>query len=378
MPALLQFVAADFESFLKWRLTSSILSQLERLSRADRAVVEWLSKVKADVVVVSPGNKAGNQLNAPEAEFIRAAKKIGIPNVIAVLSWDNLTTKGLLPVDTDAVLVWNELHADEARRIHGIPNGRIIVTGSPFFDKWFELGNSASDRHEVCKSLGLSADRPILLYLGSSANIAQNESWLIRALRGALDQDPVLNRTQLVVRPHPANQEIYQELKGLAQVSIVESTVPSSDQAKLRFSSLLQSAFAVVGINTSAFIDAIALDRPCYSLQTDKYTDTHIGADHFRHLVNSNAVVVAPDLETLLKHLAGELRGSFERAAERRRFVERLLRPQGINIEAGAVAAGAIIAIAEGVAVDEINRRLASQQLDLPSDVSPGISSKNG
>jgi hypothetical protein len=358
MPDRLKYFVSRFELALRWRLTPWALSQLERFSRADRQVLEWLSGIKADAVIVSPGNT----LNSPEAEYLKAAKKLGIPAAVAVLSWDNLTTKGLIPFDPDAVLVWNDSHAEEAKRIHGIPQDRIIVTGSPFFDKWFEGENAAWYRHELCERLGLSAERPILLYLGSSANVAQNEAWLVCALTEALAQHSELSRAQVVVRPHPANQEIYRELEGSARLTLIDSEVPSSNQAKLLFSSLLRNAFAVVGINTSAFIDAIALDRPCYSVRTDRYDDTHISADHFRHLVNSNAITIARDLETLLTHLAKELGGSFEQVAERRQFVERFLRPRGVDVAAGTVAAKAIAMIAQGIAVEEINRRLGSKQ----------------
>ena len=92
-----------------------------------------------------------------------------------MLSWDNLTTKGLIPFDPDAVLVWNDSHAEEARRIHGIPQDRIIVTGSPFFDKWFEDGAGLPGRDEFCRKVGLDPSRRYLAWLGSSKNIAPDE-----------------------------------------------------------------------------------------------------------------------------------------------------------------------------------------------------------
>ena len=48
-------------------------------------------------------------------------KRVGIPVVSLVHSWDNLTSKGLLSAIPDRLLVWNEVMASEAEAFHGIP-----------------------------------------------------------------------------------------------------------------------------------------------------------------------------------------------------------------------------------------------------------------
>jgi hypothetical protein len=364
MPEHLQRIATRMRLLFRLPGVEWFLGEAERRSAADQQVLSWLTKVKADVVVVSPANTRGSE----EAEYLQAANKLGIPSAVSILSWDNLTTKGLIPFAPDAILAWNDSHAHEATTIHGIPRDRIVLTGSPFFDKWFDGKDAVWSRRELETRLGVPADKPIVLYLGSSKYIAVNEGLLVKSLAEAMARDPALKDAVLLVRPHPANDTMCAELKDVPGVTLLPSTMPFGADAAALFMSVLAHAFAVVGINTSGLIDAIALDRPVYSVMTDRYTDTHLSAAHFRHLVEGNAITIASDTDELVKLLAEELKGSGGRKAERREFVRRFLRPRGMDVAAGSVAARAIVMLAEGAAP-----RAIDQALDSPQDAPPSV-----
>lgn len=68
-----------------------------------------------------------------EVEYVKAANAIKIPTVVHVLSWDNLTTKGLCHIIPNLTLVWNEIQSQEAITIHEVPDDKILITGSLFF-----------------------------------------------------------------------------------------------------------------------------------------------------------------------------------------------------------------------------------------------------
>src|SRR5688572_13049811 len=145
-----------------------------------------------------------------EIEYIKAARAVGIPSVVGVLSWDNLTTKGLFHVLPDLVLVWNRTQQEEAVRIHGIPAERAVITGSPFFDKWFDAERLLMDRDAFCRRVGLESRRPFLLYLGSTSNIAADETWLVSELARRMREhpDPEVRDTAILARPHPQNAAV--------------------------------------------------------------------------------------------------------------------------------------------------------------------------
>ena len=83
-----------------------------------------------DVVVASPYIFSLSR----EVEYVKAARSLGIPTVVVVLSWDNLTSKGTFHVLPDLTLVWNSALAEEAASLHDVPKEKLVVTGAPVFD----------------------------------------------------------------------------------------------------------------------------------------------------------------------------------------------------------------------------------------------------
>ena len=92
----------------------------------------------------------------------------------AIASWDNLTNKGLLRIEPDLVMVWNEAQRREAHEYHYIPAGKIAVTGAQLFDRWFER-RVTRDRAAFCQRVGLPDDGPFVLFTGSSSFISESE-----------------------------------------------------------------------------------------------------------------------------------------------------------------------------------------------------------
>src|SRR6185503_2295438 len=187
---------------------------VERLLPVNVAMRDFLKDVRPDLVVVSPLVIIGGS-GVQETEVIKAARAIGIPTVVAVASWDHLTSKGLIRLIPDAVIVWNDVQAREAQQLHRIPRNRIIVTGAQSFDRWFDRTRpDAVDAFR--RTLGIEANRRVLLLVGSSRNMAPGDSevhfarrW-IAALRTS--NDAQVREAFVIIRPHPGNTEPWQHV----------------------------------------------------------------------------------------------------------------------------------------------------------------------
>jgi hypothetical protein len=129
-------------------------------------------------------------IGSDQVEYIKACRTLGIRSALCVHSWDNLTNKGLIRVIPDRVFVWNEAQKREAVSMHGAKPEQVVATGAPVYDQWFARRPSTT-REEFCRKVGLSPDRPFLLYLCSSQFIAPDEAVFIekwvRAVRSAPD-----------------------------------------------------------------------------------------------------------------------------------------------------------------------------------------------
>jgi hypothetical protein len=240
-------------------------------------------------------------------------------------------------------------------------SARVVQTGSPFFDKWFYMRGSAGlERQEFLNKVGLDPTRPYLLYLGSSANIARDESWVVTSILTHLRADEALREMQILIRPHPANNEVYDKVL-CEGVSIWprKKQLPDNPESQLDFVNSVRHAILSLGINTSAMIDALILDQPVVAFVSDVFNATQEEATHFRHMRDGGClyeVSGAAELSNLVKALrAGEPRDICER---RRDFVQTMVRPHGLDKDAGEVSAWCIEQVAEGVKPETVKRSL--------------------
>ena len=342
------------------RASQNVMRSFERLAPPDPGITRWLREHCPDVVVATPMNMRFCE----EVEYVKAARALGIPTVVPVYSWDNLTTKGLYQVIPDVVLAWNQAQFEEATQIHHVPAEQVVITGAPRFDEWFTSSRLRLDRAEFCRQAGLDAGRPFVLYLGSSANIARDETWLVQELAASLraSPDPDMARMQVLVRPHPANVRIYEQLEG-DNISVWPKgrNALDTDDFRRGFYNSLLYCVATVGINTTGMIDAVINDRPGITIMTETYRKTQMEAVHFRQLLKADVLEVAGSVVECIEHVRRIQQGGDKKQAERQRFVHDYIRPYGLEHPAGEIAAHAIELAGTGKPASEISQILAEQ-----------------
>jgi hypothetical protein len=312
---------------------------------------------RPDLVVVSPLIDLGSA----QTDIVKAARRLGIPTAMLLYSWDNLSTKGGLHVAPDRMFVWNERQRREAATLHGYPMAKTIATGAPRFDDFFRLSVRTS-RAAFCGPLGLPVDRPILMYLGSSKFVVTNDelpfiaSW-VRRIRAA--DDPVLRSCSILVRPHPDVRLSHAEgdvetvkWDGLPTKGTVTRPFADPHAIVLRtayrkpqgFYDALHHSAAVIGLNTSAALEAAVVGRPVFTLVAgDQAADGQASTLHFRYLLaeEGGCVTLAASVDEHLQQLAAAL-GDSGAETRYRAFAQEFLRPAGWDVPASQVLVDAI------------------------------------
>jgi hypothetical protein len=231
----------------------------ERAIPSCARIEEFLRTLRPDLVVVTP---LVNKMSA-QTDMLKSARALGIPTMLAVASWDHLTTKGIIRVQPDVVMVWNEAQRTEARELHGIPESKVVVTGAQPFDRWFERRPRAP-REEFCAKVGLPPDRPFVLFTGSTASISApkaEEQFVRRWVQALRASDyPAVRDLAVLIRPHPYNMGEWgnADLAGLGDVAVWprDGANPVNEDHRADYFDSLYHSAAVVGINTSAMIEA--------------------------------------------------------------------------------------------------------------------------
>ncbi len=335
---------------------------------------QCVAEFRPDVVLASPLVHFGSA----QADFVKAARALGIPVGMLLFSWDNLSTKGALHVEPDRLFVWNERQRREALELHGVPLDRTRVTGAARFDRFFALRPMLT-REAFCAPFGLDPSKPILLYLCSSRLVSEREPAFIRQWRATLRQSAHgdLRDASLIVRPHPdlpvtAKKWLGEEQNGRWDgIDIVyRARRMFGDPATILLSSASEPAAvlheclyhsrAAVGLNTSAEIEAAIVGRPVFTILADEsHADGQQSTLHFRYLASDEGgwVAISPTLQDHERQLAAMLSAP-PQTARIQELVGRFVRPAGWNEPASHVLVNAI--------EDEFQPRVVSRREQSP------------
>ncbi len=324
------------------RLADRRLAAWDASLPADQAISDTLRGIAPDLLVVSPLV----DFRSDQIDWVRAAKVLGIPTVLAVASWDNLTNKSRVQIATDRVLVWNETQRREAIELHGIDDQTIVITGAQLYDDWFQRKPSR-DREAFCRSLHFDPALPIILYVGSSSAIAANEPAFVRGWLAALraSPDPSLAGANVLIRPHPMNHSGYAalDLAGLGQVTVAprHGGLPVTEESRADYYDALFHAALLVGLNTSALVEAAILGKPCFTVTASEHRAGQQETLHYRYLT-ARILHEAPDLDSHFTQLSQALRNDAFGRGGAAAFVADFIRPHGLNEAATPIFVAAI------------------------------------
>jgi hypothetical protein len=213
------------------------------------------------------------------------------------------------------------------------------VTGAQCFDRWFDRQPSR-DRETFCRQVGLPVERPILLYVcsapfsGSQPEAPFVLDWVRRIRAHASSR---LRDTPILVRPHPSRRAEWEgiDLTPFADVSVWGSDPISPDARADYFDSLFHSA-VVVGLNTSAFIEAAILGRPVFTTLLHEWHESQMGTVHFRYLFEAGGGLLTGAV-SFDEHLAQLDRALATPSTAVRPFVREFVRPHGLDVPATPV-----------------------------------------
>ncbi|MGE0592541.1 MAG: hypothetical protein AB7G23_10070 [Vicinamibacterales bacterium] len=318
------------------RLLGAILRSVERALPPGRDIEDFIRAQSPDAVLITPLVDLGS----PQLDYFAAAKALGLRTMLPVGSWDHLSSKALLRAYPDAVLVWNDVQRREAVEMHGVPADRVVVTGAQCYDQWWHR-QPARSRAAFCARVGLRPDQPFLLYVcsslfrGTASEAAFVEQW-VEAVRSA--PDPALRDISILVRPHPARLDEWKgvDLSGYRHIAFWGAHPVDAEAKDDYFDSLYYSA-AVVGLNTSAFLEASVVGKPVHTVLVPEISaHNQEGTLHFHYLltVGGGLLRAARSLDEHVQLLAASLAGDGGGDPKAAGFAGAFIRPFGPDVAA--------------------------------------------
>jgi len=338
---------------LAWSPTRRLVSQA--LDAADRAVPEcpdierYLDRQRPDLLVITPlvGLVASSQI-----DLLRSARRRGIATAVMVWSWDHLSSKAIIRDVPDALLVWNDVQKREAMQMHRVPEDRIVVTGAQCYDRWFGRVPARS-RAEFARQAGLPDDGPYVLWTcsallpGTPPEPGVFMRWASHLRRSS---DPAVRDIRILLRPHPSRTADWSDgaWRDVGNV-VLFGGPPVDDRGREDYFDSLYYSAAVVGITTSAFLEAAIVGRPVMSFYAEDLVPEHEASLHFQYLADAERglLTMATDLDEHERQLASVLAGPPPPILRRQRnFVRDFIRPRGMDVPATSVVADGLEQIA--------------------------------
>lgn len=339
--------AAGTWSAVGRRAVRAVLRACERAIPRSAQVDAYLREQRPDIVLFTP---LIGLVASPQLDYLQSAKALGYPTALCVWSWDHLSSKAILRNVPDRVFVWNETQRDEALTLHGVPPEQVVVTGAQCFDQWFDRKPSTS-RDAFCEKVGLRSNRPFLLYVcsalfqGSPSEALFVQRW-IQAVRGS-GLTP-LGSIPIVVRPHPARMREWEGIDVTAYDNVrLWGKNPVDPDAKADYFDSLSHCAAVVGLNTSAFLEGAIAGKPVFATLLPEHYENQEGTIHFHYLLNvaGGLLNTSRSLEEQCQQLNETLQSPELMSQRSRSFVRAFIRPRGLEVPASPLLADAVEAL---------------------------------
>jgi CDP-glycerol glycerophosphotransferase (TagB/SpsB family) len=215
-------------------------------------------------------------------------------------------------------------------RYHGVAAERVVVTGWPQTDV-YSRRRSHAEYAAVLARLGLDAGKPVLLYAGNTPTNQPYEANYVRRLVDWWAGGDAHERCQLLFRPHPRDNAVRERFAAaLDRPGIAVQEASYTDLADL--ATLLQHVAVVVANGGTILLDGIVNDRPSVCITFDagapageRWADLNLGGEHYRELIDSDALYRADDFDALFAAVERALADPGEFADERARVAREVV-----------------------------------------------------
>ncbi|MBA3566777.1 MAG: CDP-glycerol glycerophosphotransferase family protein [Actinobacteria bacterium] len=254
--------------------------------------------------------------------FLIAARRLQLPVIAHVASWDHTVGKGVISPYCDLYIVQNEVMEDDLRRYHDICPERVRVTGWPQTDL-FQRRRPRSEYEALVRRYGLDPSRPLVLVMGNTPTNAPYEGRFVERVLGWWEEAP-RDRFQLLFRPHPRDREWrgrFGAATGREGVFVQEPSYTDLEE----LATLLQHGDVVVCNAGTILLDALVNDRPSVCVLYDEgapagesWAAKNVIGEHYRELAASGAFCTAESFEEVVAGIERALANPAELAEERR------------------------------------------------------------
>ena len=296
------------------RMEKTLENRLEKLMLSYPRSEEAEARLRADRpdVIVTTGPF---QFEQPGIYSI--ARKLGIPTLAYIPSWDNVSTKNRMVYKYEGYVVWNEQTRRELHEFYPYTRENpVYEVGAPQFDI-FRQEQFHQSREDFCAQQQLDPRRPIVVYAVGSPNFLKEHHGAVEFAKRIVAGK--LGDAQLLVRPHPIHDnaemsELFDQFKPSVRLQKTPNagkslTLRTQDELQItEWVNTFRHADAVVNLSSTVTVDAAIFDVPVVNLDFDPQPgqfdqalikDVNHAWNHFKPIAESGGVWLVDDFDEM-------------------------------------------------------------------------------
>jgi len=146
-----------------------------------------------------------------DVQMLIEAKKRKVGTISMVRSWDNLTSKGIMQVFTDKLIVQNEIMMEEAKHYNSYPVKNIRISGLPHYD--ILLNTKRMSRDKYLEKLDMDKRFRYILFISTGDRYADVDYKILNIVQMAIKDNKLPRNLKVMVRLPPSDTVNMHELK---------------------------------------------------------------------------------------------------------------------------------------------------------------------
>ncbi len=299
---------------------------------------KWLLNMNLDAVfTVTPFHKQ-------EDTLLRVCKNSGLKMITSILSFDNITKRGWIPVEYDVYMVWNKHNRDELYRIYPFAKNKAVeITGAAQFDFYWNEGYLLSfEDWKRRVGLPIVNSKKIILYAGGPRALFPNEPQYLQHIDEAITNGLIKNNPIVLFRCHPVDNierwklaignsaNVYFDTSWSGNKNLVDANITDEDITKL--CSTLAYTDIHINLCSTMTIDGSAFSKPQIGPAYDDVSPqfAHLlknmyWQEHFRPVINVNGISLAYSKKQLIEYVNEALEHPEQMTTAALRVVEEVI-----------------------------------------------------
>jgi hypothetical protein len=321
-----------------WFLDPTLAGPLARWHFLNRAMMSWhygglrylppplLERFRRERPAIALANTQMQSV----VPFIVGARRVGLPIVGHIASWDHTVGKGIVAPGLRRYIVQNDVMREDLLWYHSVDATRITVTGWPQTDVFHRVRPRA-EFQTVMQELGLDPERPVALIMGNTPTNAPYEKRFVDRLVAWWEETGAGRRFSLLFRPHPRDREWRERFAAAILREGAAVQQPSFTDLET-LAVLLQHGDVVVSNAGTILLDALVNDRPAVCVLYDEgapdgesWALKNVSGEHYKSLIESDAFYRAERFEDVTASIERALAHPGELAVERARVAREVV-----------------------------------------------------